>query len=131
MSYCIAFSRDGATDVSRRYIRDAQHGASRTRCPEAVLHHIIDEVRSLRRAHMPDDERARLAEEDRREARELSGFIATTIVTELCASAPVMQTAAAAEGGQSERSAADKRRVQTEDEAVAAMTQFLYRTYGR
>jgi peptide-N4-(N-acetyl-beta-glucosaminyl)asparagine amidase len=130
MSYCIAFSRDGATDVSRRYIRDAQHGASRARCPEAVLHHIIDEVRNLRRAHMPDDERARLAEEDRREARELSGFIATTIVTELCASAPVMQTTA--EGGhQSERSAADKRRVQTEDEAVAAMTQFLYRMYGR
>ena len=123
LSYCIAFSSDGATDVSRRYIRDAQHAASRMRCPEAVLHYIIAEVKSLRRANMPADERARLAEEDRLEERELSGFIATTIVLDLCASAQATQTAA--EGGRPERSAADKGRVLTETEA--AMRQILER----
>ena len=101
MSYCIAFSRDGATDVRRRYIRDAEHDANRSRCPEAVLHYILAEVNNLRRANMSNDEKARLAEEDRREARELSGFIATTIVLDFCASVQTM----AEEGEPPERSA--------------------------
>jgi hypothetical protein len=86
LSYCIAFSRDGATDVTSRYLRKLEHGGGRHRCPEAVLHHIIAEIRTLRRKDMPKSERYRLEKEDAAEAKELLGFVVETITHDLCVS---------------------------------------------
>jgi peptide-N4-(N-acetyl-beta-glucosaminyl)asparagine amidase len=85
MAYCIAFSRDGATDVTRRYVRNfSKYGLERSRCPEAVLVYILDEIRAMRRKDLPKQERFSLKGEDMRENLELSSHVASSLVTELC-----------------------------------------------
>ncbi|KAH0536988.1 peptide-N4-(N-acetyl-beta- glucosaminyl)asparagine amidase [Glutinoglossum americanum] len=84
MAYCIAFSNEGATDVTRRYVRNPSSNAlPRTRCPEEVALWAINEIRRLRRENMPKEDKRRLFKEDEREERELRGFVAQAIAAEV------------------------------------------------
>jgi peptide-N4-(N-acetyl-beta-glucosaminyl)asparagine amidase len=88
MAYCIAFSRDGAMDVTRRYAQDLQWMGDRTRATEEVLVHILDENRKIRRQNLNEQDRSRLEVEDTAEQTELGRGVATQLACELCKSLP-------------------------------------------
>lgn len=80
MSYCIAFSVDGCSDVTRRYVRNpSQHAMPRNKCAEGVLAHIIGEIKALRRRDMDKTERFRLVKEDMQEEEYLRSLIIEAI----------------------------------------------------
>jgi len=84
LGYCIAFSADGATDVTRRYVRNpAKHGLPRTKAAEAALLHILDEIRSMRRRDMNKTDKFRLEGEDMSEDREFRQNIIESLAREI------------------------------------------------
>lgn len=101
MAYCIAFSYDGATDVTRRYVRNREKLLPRTRCPEEVLAWILQEVRTMKRQDMVKSERERLEREDMEEENELRAYYAQNLARELTGGVEVAGQPAAA--GRSEQ----------------------------
>ena len=66
MSYVIAFSREGAVDVTRRYVGSPDALLPRKRCSEGVLKFIMEAITNMHRPkYAPDPEtRLRLYRED-------------------------------------------------------------------
>jgi peptide-N4-(N-acetyl-beta-glucosaminyl)asparagine amidase len=84
LAYCIAFSIDGATDVTRRYVRiSSKHGMPRNRVAEDVLLWAIYEMRRLRREKLSEQDHRRLRKEDEREERELRMFTTSALAAEI------------------------------------------------
>ncbi|KAF1963721.1 protein png1 [Byssothecium circinans] len=88
LTYCIAFSVDGATDVTRRYVRSSKSAAERNRAPESVLLHIMDEIKLLRREKVSRKDQFGLQGEDMREQKELRGYIIAAIARGLSKLSP-------------------------------------------
>lgn len=88
LSYCIAFSVDGATDVTRRYVRDADFASDRSRAPEASLLNILNEIKQMRRREMSKADKFRLEKEDAREEKELRMLVVVCILKKLEKSIP-------------------------------------------
>lgn len=84
MVYVIAFSVDGATDITRRYVTrmSSFRENPRKRCSEEVLAYILKEIKTLRRREFSAEYTARLEKEDRREERELNAFVISSLTTE-------------------------------------------------
>lgn len=84
MAYCIAFSNDGCTDVTRRYVRNQRTQLlPRNRCPEGVLLWIIQEIRRNRRESLSKQERFRLEKEDMDEEQEFRTYQAEAMAMEV------------------------------------------------
>ena len=84
MSYVIAFSNEGATDVTRRYVRNASsQGLDRNRAPEEVLLYIMNEITQMRRENLSKDEKRRLIRDDQREERELRSYVVLALTSEI------------------------------------------------
>lgn len=99
LSCCIAFSVDGATDVTRRYVRKSQHASKERRATSAELLFITNEIRAKRRIHLSTEARSRLQKEDDNEENELRKCVAMQMAYDICkleapsiASAPPYRT---------------------------------------
>jgi hypothetical protein len=84
LSYCIAFSVDGATDVTPRYVRQREHHSDRKRVPEGVLAHILESITKQRRSQSTTKDPAKMRAEDQREVRELQHEVVFGLTTKLC-----------------------------------------------
>lgn len=115
LSYCVAFSIDGATDVTRRYVRSpVRHGGPRSRAPEEVILWVIREIRKKRRENLSKTDQRRLIKEDEREERELRGYLTAGLAAEINDLLPAIRT--------SSRSDEQKTPAERQDASVDLLT---------
>jgi peptide-N4-(N-acetyl-beta-glucosaminyl)asparagine amidase len=70
--------------VTRRYVRTpATQALPRTKCPEEVLLWIMLEIRKIRRENLDKPARMQLVREDDREERQLRGYVAHALTSEM------------------------------------------------
>ncbi|KAH6642296.1 hypothetical protein C7974DRAFT_408862 [Boeremia exigua] len=84
LSYCIAFSTEGAVDVTSRYVRQNRLAALRTRCSEAELLYVLEDITTLRRQNMSKEHTAKLEKECKREAKAVLYDLITSLVQDMC-----------------------------------------------
>lgn len=98
LSYCIAFSVDGATDVTARYVRQNEYASARDRCREEELLYILEEITNLRHherdqevknkldddSKFEDTEKERLNAEVSSENKDLLEMVVFELVQNLC-----------------------------------------------
>ncbi|KAF1933338.1 uncharacterized protein M421DRAFT_395323 [Didymella exigua CBS 183.55] len=84
LTYCIAFSTDGAVDVTPRYVRGVKHSSPRTRCTEAELLHILAEITMKRRETMSEQDTAKLKDEHDCESMQFRKYLIAGLVHEVC-----------------------------------------------
>ena len=100
LSYCIAFSIDGATDVTQRYVRNwTKYGHPRTRASEEDLKDIIKHIRAKRREKLSNKDKVRLIKEDLGEENELKMYVVHALVAELLAQSSMNPKILAEKGG--------------------------------
>ncbi|KAI0198281.1 hypothetical protein F4808DRAFT_263226 [Astrocystis sublimbata] len=114
ISYCIAFSIYGATDVTARYARKHEHYRERNKCPEAVLHHIMQEIKDLRRSNMTKNERLQLEKEDQKEDRELKSYPINAMVRGIANLVPGSSSTQASDPPATSRHASNDRKLPVE-----------------
>ncbi|GAB7338354.1 hypothetical protein MBLNU457_4657t1 [Dothideomycetes sp. NU457] len=121
LGYCVAFSSDGAMDVTRRYVRNfAKQALPRTKAPEAVLIHILNEIRGMRRKDLDKKEKFRLEGEDMREDREFRQLIIETLARDIARAWPgASRVDPDAQKAAEQRADAEWARARTEAEQAA------------
>ena len=86
LSYCIAFSTEGANDVTRRYVREEKMLKPRNRCSELALFYMLKKITTERRDRLSQEDQERLRVEDAVEQEELQTFRVLSVTKELLAS---------------------------------------------
>ncbi|KAK9476220.1 hypothetical protein V1514DRAFT_344896 [Lipomyces japonicus] len=74
MSYVIAFSAEGAVDVSNRYVRNPDSRLARNRISEHDLVNLLSQISFQRRKKMTSQEKTQLEIEDQNEQEELNSY---------------------------------------------------------
>ena len=92
---------DGATDVTRRYVRNAAlHGNERSKCPEPVLVWILQEIKRMRREYITlKEDRKKLLIEDEREDRELRTYVIRSLAASIGNMIPTSPAGQSGDGG--------------------------------
>lgn len=78
MAYCIAFSTEGAMDVTARYVRDKSKALPRDKISEHDLQQLLTNITTLRLSGLDPLEQARVVEERDLERAELESFKTAT-----------------------------------------------------
>ncbi|KAI0905896.1 hypothetical protein F4823DRAFT_111541 [Ustulina deusta] len=86
LSYCIAFSTEGAVDVTRRYVREEKLLKPRNRCSELTLFYMLKRITAERREKLSKEVQERLRLGDAAEQKELQTFRVLSVTRELIVS---------------------------------------------
>lgn len=116
LGYCIAFSCDGAMDVTSRYCRNpSKWAAPRNKTSEATLLYIMDEIRSLRRRKLEKSEKIRLEQEDALEYQELRHYYISTLIGEVAKLLPAGLRTADPDAQKARELAAERARARADE----------------